>query len=222
MTPEEYYQLIKNLQEEEFPGTFDDWPESIAAPYTPGSPRYEFFAPSHHFKPRMPLMTEEIVKELRDKDKSLLSVGCGPAYLERLLTSRLGVDPGKITLADISDDHVPEGFTFYQFGMYDNWPEFNSPFDYIIFPESVFDDHVDNHISGWDLVEVRAKTSYDLLVKALSTLKTPGQIKLTPGQSPRTQELVKERLETEFPDVEMSYFGGKSGSEVTHVYKKAI
>lgn len=214
MTPEEYHTFIKAIQEEEFPGIIDGL-EHI--------PQYDggnvIFAPSHHFRTTNPLMTEEIVADLRDNHKRLLSVGCGPAYLERLLVSRLGVKSKQITLADISNEHVPDGFEFYKFDMHQNWPNIGNTFDYVIFPESplinVKFSSETNFSSGEIRQPNRERGLYNLLTRSLNVLNSPGQARLTCGVADFVKEPVKAKIESEFPNVKMHYSG-----ELTYVTKK--
>lgn len=218
MTPIEYHQYIKKLQEEEFPGLFDDELEYAKV----GGGKYFFYAPSHHFRPSVPLMTEEIVSSLsRNKQKRLLSVGCGPSYLERLLVSRLGVRPEQITLADISREHVPPGFEFYQFDMHQEWPRLRGTLDYIIFPESPFinkfpqvTEDVDPS-SGKLSQPEREKGLYNLLLRALNTLNSPGQVRLTDAIPDFVKDHVKARIESGFPNIQMGY-----SKDLVYILKK--
>ncbi|MDO8655931.1 MAG: hypothetical protein Q7K45_01720 [Nanoarchaeota archaeon] len=213
MSPEQYHTLIKQLQEQEFPGTINDYEH--VSPY--GGP-YVFFAPSHHFRPSIPLITEEIVVDLRDNKKRLLSVGCGPAHLERLLVTKLGVDAEQITLADISDKYVPDGFVFYQFDMHQDWPHLGT-FDYVLFPESPL---INNHFSaktdfsfGTFRQPARENGLYTLLVRSLKCLNTPGQSRLTCAVPDFVKDVVKPHIEAEFPNVTMQYSDG-----LTYIIKK--
>ncbi|MDO8655640.1 MAG: hypothetical protein Q7K45_00240, partial [Nanoarchaeota archaeon] len=180
---------------------------------------YFIFAPSHHFRPQKPLMTEEIVTDLKETKKRILSVGYGPAYLERLLVSRLGVKPEQITLADISDEYALDGFEFYQFDMHQDWPNFGKRFDYVLFPESPlinfnFSGDMD-HLSTTLRQRDRENGLYRLLVRSLNVLNSPGQARLTCGIRDIVRDPVKERIEAEFPHVNMHYFG-----ELTYIAKE--
>jgi len=216
MTPEEYHASIQKLQHEEFPGIINDL-EHI--------PQYEgenvIFAPSHHFRTSKPLMTEEIITDLRNKQKKLLSVGCGPAYLERLLVSRLGIKPKQITLADLSSEHIPDDFEFHQFDMHQDWPDLNKTFDYIIFPESpLINVNFSASLDMTMLSEVirqpdRERGLYHLLVSSLNVLNSPGQARLTCGVTNTVRNPVREKIETDFPNVKMHYSG-----ELTYVTKE--
>ena len=209
MTPKKYHQYIKTLQEQEFPGAFDQFYEFLLEDIN----RYTNFAPSHHFRPEIPLMTEKIVADLREKQKRLLSVGCGLSYLERLLASRLGVKPEQISLADITRDHVPPGFEFYQFDMHEEWPRLNGTFDYVIFPESTlinqfpsFNENV--HPSSGRLRQPEREDGlYNLLRRALNVLNPQGQVRLTDATADFVKSRVKSRIDSEFPNVTMGYSG---------------
>ncbi len=213
MIPKEYHTFIKAVQDEEFPDTFDYLEFSKKDDGT-----YYFFAPSHHFKLSKPLMTENIVTDLKDNKKRLLSVGCGPAYLERLFVSRLGVKPAQITLADISDEYAPDGFEFYKFDMYQDWPNLGRTFDYVIFPESIFLDKFSYEINTNSFI-TRYLDQEDglcrLLYRSLNILNPLGQIRLTSGVTNTVRDPVKERIETEFPNVKMHSLG-----ELTYITKR--
>lgn len=214
MTPGEYHTFIKKIQEEEFPGIIDEL-EHIPQ-YDEG---YVVFAPSHHFRTLSPLMTKDIVADLIDNKKRVLSVGCGPAYLERLLVSRLGIRAAQITLADISDKYVPAGFEFHQFNMHQDWPNLGKHFDYVIFPESPL---INVNFSGdMDISSATIRQPnregglYRLLTRSLNVLDFPGQTRLTCGVTDFVKYPVKKRIEAEFPNVKMHYSG-----ELTYVTKK--
>lgn len=212
MTPEQYHTFIKKLQELEFPGVF-----SIDECVKENKSKYSFFSPSHHFHPSMPLMTEEIVSDLRDNKKRLLSIGCGPAYLERLLIARLRIKPEQITLADISEDFSQPEFEFYNFDMHKDWPNMNKTFDYIIFPESPA---INMHFSGADYGDDeirqpdREKGLFKLLVRSLKVLNSLGQARLTCGVTDLVRKPVKKQIESEFPNVKMDY-----SRELTYIIK---
>lgn len=214
MTPEEYYRFIKAMQKEEFPDTFD---ELEYAKEDDG--KHFIFAPSHHFKAPKPLITEEIVADLRDNQKRVLSVGCGPAYLERLLVSRLGVKPEQITLADISDEYVPTGFGFVKFDMHQDWPNLDRTFDYAIFPESPLINVNFSSETNFSSGEIRQPDRecglYNLLTRSLNVLNSPGQARLTCGVADFVKDPVKAKIESDFPNVEMQYSG-----ELTYITKK--
>ncbi len=211
MNPHDYHAFIKQLQEKEFPGEID---HNEHIPRFDGS--YIMFAPSHHFRPASSLMTKELVDDLSENGKKILSVGCGPAYLERLLVSRLGVDKDQITLADISSEYVPEGFRFYQFDMHKDWPSFDRTYDYVLFPESVL---LNVNFSskrgcfiGLHRQPERERGLSNILYRSLSVLNKPGQVRMTSGVMQIVKQHVKRLIESQYPDVTMGYEG-----ELTYV-----
>jgi len=129
-TPASFEQLIRELEVGLFPELEKD------DTFTPEEPSkgYFGFTPSHHI--RMGLVTKTMVDRLKRPQQYLLSVGCGQAYLERLLVE-LRVDSGRIILSDASRKNIPNGFEFYEFDMHKEWPSFGMNFDYIIYPESL-------------------------------------------------------------------------------------
>lgn len=155
---------------------------------------YAAFPPSWHF--RSGLITEQMVKDLIENQKTLLSVGAGPAHLERLLVE-LGVNRKNIVLADKFTEFIPEGFARYRFDMFGRWPDFREIFDYIIFPQSIFLPVGVSVPSGtvvpigneWDEIEYnfkQGKKQYDItdqdlfkpfLINCLKYLEAGGQIR---------------------------------------------
>jgi hypothetical protein len=134
MSQEEFHKLVERLEREEFPEIGKE-PRPVylakgAFRETDGG--YQVFTPSYNIKSG--LLTERGIEEIASQEKALLSVGCGPAYLERLLVRRFGIKPSQITLGDVSSEDVPEGFEFHEFDMYGAWPAFEQPFDLMIFP----------------------------------------------------------------------------------------
>ncbi len=166
--PREKYSAstVRELEKEMFPEFKDD---DVLQPEK--NPNF-YFASSWHFKSG--LMTDEVVRSLvADDSKKLLSMGSGPAYLERLLT-KLGVKKENITLVDIDPKYVPPDFTSKIFDMYSEWTDLGDElYDLIIFPEST-------------LFHSRFKTdqeiidgAYTLIASALSHLKPGGTIRMT-------------------------------------------
>lgn len=105
-----------------------------------GDVPYKFFRPSHHVKTG--LIDDGVFSSLR-RGKNMLTVGCGPAYLEQCLAI-LGVvrgnlvlsDKTRIDLEDIGREGVPRDMEFHQFDMLGTWPDFRRLFDYLIFPDA--------------------------------------------------------------------------------------
>ena len=196
MGPREYQKHIRKLEVEEFP-------ELTENDYSVESIEHGaniIFTPNHQFTPSHPLLTEEIVTDLQASGKSLLSVGCGPAYLERLLTRKLGLKSKQITLGDISKNYIPLGFQFHRFDMYGDWPQFQQAFDYIIFPESV-------------LINVRFKKDsekidglYHIITNSLDRLNASGEIRMNGHcQLPENVSLVADRLSHYYHDTKVNY-----------------
>lgn len=116
---------------EEFEG--EDFPQfSYLKVLPPDGNDWNYHSPSHHV--RTSLLTPEVLKDLQS-GKSLLSIGCGAAHLERILTNRFGIK--QIELADIDAENLPKGFKSYIFDMHQDWPELGK-FDYIFFTECFF------------------------------------------------------------------------------------
>ena len=60
----------------------------------------------------------------------MLSVGAGPAYLEKLIVRRFGVEKESIELADFPKAVLPGEFVSHRFDMHEEWPSFSEPFDF--------------------------------------------------------------------------------------------
>jgi len=191
-TQKEYQRKIIELEEKLFPELNKLDPHRMSNFGLEGS-NYLFYRPNHFFEVNKPLLTEDIVNDLRENDRQILSVGCGPAYLERLLVEGLGVKPEQVVLSDISENHIPSGFEFYQFDMIKEWPDFGKEFDYIIFPESVLITTEDIDCQGINLYSDYWSCSSDaefsaikhfinnlshIVANSLKVLKSPGQIRI--------------------------------------------
>src|SRR3989344_2636912 len=131
MDQEEYYQRVRIKQGKLFPQFKEG--DIIEDNRT----SYGFFAPSYYFDPNAPFITPEIVRELTE-GKRMLSVGCGPAYLERFLVRAEKISSTRIELADIDPHYRRRGFKMHVFDMLKPWPGFEGKFDYTIFPNSYF------------------------------------------------------------------------------------
>ncbi len=127
--------------------------------YLPPNNRYIYFAPSWHFK--RGLVTKEIVKDIKENDRMVLTVGSGPAFLERFLADILAIERDKIYLSDKKEFCV-EGFKGYMFDMYGKWPKFRENFDYVLFPESA----------------LRREGLYHVLRNSLEISKPKGQVRM--------------------------------------------
>ncbi len=81
-------------------------------------------------------LTPEFVKKLSQEKTSLLSVGSGPALLERFLIYA-GVPEQQITLSDIDPEVMPPDFNQIVFDATESWSgKIDKTYSYVIFPES--------------------------------------------------------------------------------------
>ena len=196
MNSKNYQKHIRKLEVEEFPELAED--NYFVNMEHDGN---LLFTPNHQFDPLFPLLTEEILTDLRNNRNNLLSVGCGPAYLERLLTRQLGLTTEQITLTDVSENHVPAGFEFYQFDMFADWPKFQRPFDYIIFPESM------------GLINSRSNDSsqrkddlYHIIANALDCMDEVGEIRMNGHyQLSKNTSCVSHKLSQEYHGIKVSW-----------------
>ena len=166
--PHERYNAdtVRELEKEMFPEFRDD------DLLQPEGNIYFYWAPSRHFKSE--LMTDEVVQSLvSDDSKKLLSLGSGPAHLERLLT-KLGVKKENTTLVDIDPRDVPPDFTSKIFDMYSEWTDLGDElYDLIIFPESTL--FHTNFKTDQEIID----GAYKLITQALSHLKPGGSIRMS-------------------------------------------
>lgn len=187
----QFDEVIRDLEKQEFP---EFAKEDIHAP--PQNNNF-YFAPSWHF--RSGLLTQELVDEIKDKDRQILSVGSGEAYLERFLVKRLGVKREQITLSD-KYPVIPEGFEKFVFDMYREWPNFGKEFDYVIFPESVLLNARFEH-------NTQKQTGlYHIVESSLATMKPIGQIRINGhSQIEENADIVKRWLERDHTDSKLIY-----------------
>ncbi len=181
--PKPYWQRMRELEAQLFP-EFRNEDFCIDSPETNNF----YFAPNVHFK--KDLITEADVENFRkDPKRQMLSVGSGPAYLERLLV-HLGVNKDSITLADKEPRDLPTDFKTKIFDMFGEWPEFedNQKFDLIVFPENP---SINVH---YDYGKPRIQAFSSLFAKALRHLKPGGEIKIT--GNPNVEEIT-EKVEQE-------------------------
>jgi hypothetical protein len=147
--------------------------------YAPSHNIHFYFAPSWHFKSG--LLTEELTNDIRDNKRQLLSVGSGAAYLERFLTKRLAIDSSQIVLSDISPI-MPSGFERFVFDMHKTWPNFKRKFDYVIFPESVLVNILDEKCymknDFYAQMLVRQNHLYHLIKSSLKVMNPHGQMRM--------------------------------------------
>lgn len=130
MTQEEFVADAQKRMKRVFGGL--DRREEI---YEGAKSNYFYFSGMYHI--RSGLVTPSVVNDLRN-GKTLLSVGCGDAHLERFLSKGYEIPSSRITLTDKSLDECVQTFgsTFYQFDMTKPWPIIGN-YDYILFPESL-------------------------------------------------------------------------------------
>ncbi len=162
--PETFEAMVRREEIQRFPEWFPQDLEGIPRFRSPAKePGYCYYPPSS-FAERG-LLDSVMLERLRSGDK-LLSIGAGPAYLERFLAA-MGAPVENIVLADLSDRHLPTGFAQHTFDASgNNWPDFGTRFDFVIYPESFSminepaeelekdDDPVSSALSGtWHLIQ---------------------------------------------------------------------
>jgi hypothetical protein len=195
---QEYWQLVAQEEESLFPE------ESKLSRQQGGFGNFGlendnniYYLPSHYFLREF--ISEKDVADLATQSKKMLSVGSGPAYLERFLVHR-GVRPENIQLADKRTDTHPPGFRFTKLDMFSEWDQIeNGPFDLIIFPESVmimipFDQ---KRADDWSVEErdlYLADKIHQLAAKALIHLAPDGEIRMI-GPSIPASDVMDEELE---------------------------
>lgn len=192
-----FEEIVREMELEEFPVLHKDlWlSQQGLVPILEGN--YSHFTPRHHIEAG--LMTEEIIEDMKTNKKKMLSVGSGFAYLEVLLTRRFGIDPENITLSDISAEKTPEGFKFYQFDMFEMWPDFDYGFDYILFPECLCGLCYVDHIQWPD-------ESSKIFKNALANLNDSGQARFDGYVYEDLFEDTFKLVESEYPKAELSFY----------------
>jgi|GEM_PF-1328073 hypothetical protein len=187
---DKFIEMVRGLERVDFPEF------RASAVYLPTSTsEYFLFSPSWYFRHR--LLTENIVADIKMGNRQILSVGSGPAYLERFLVERLGICADQITLSD-KEPISQNGFNAFTFDMYGAWPYFGRNFDYILFPQSTF-----LSLNFHENAERQAHL-HNLIENSLEWITEAGQVRIC-GE-PNTQNIfaVKERLEAGHPDLEIS------------------
>lgn len=180
---------------------------------TPGKPCYTYFAAPWFFDERRRFMTAGVLADLQ-AGAQLLSVGSGPAHLERILNRGFGVK--NITLSDISlhPKALESGLPIHQFDMMGAWPKFDHGFDYVIFPESFGVSFLPIHNSTYEIgkevryvdddglmtfPEVEAEAMLTTLSSAIRALKPRGKILMTPWLHDHEQRYLEPRLLNQTP-----------------------
>lgn len=166
MTKKSLQEVIRRMELEEFP-EFSDC-EIIS----PGETE-KYFSPSHHVS--WGLVDEEVIKNLTEDRKTALTLGCGRAYLERLLVRRFGVLPSQFELVDRYAQNIPADYKSYSFDITEQWPSLGRTYDYVFIPESFTCLNRYKRSGMGDSPEISA--CYDLLVRSLSVLNINGQIR---------------------------------------------
>ena len=185
MAKKSLQEVVKEMELVEFP-EFPEW----------GIVSHEdtemFFSPSHHVK--YGLVDEEVIRNLRENRKSTLTLGCGGAYLERLLVKKFGILPTQIDLVDINQKYIPPEFRSYSFDITGEWPSLDKTYGYVFIPESFTCLNKYKRNGMGDSPEIAA--CYDLLVRSLSVLNIDGQIR-GDGHCYREEELdaLKHRMQ---------------------------
>ena len=127
----QFANFIRSTEQAVFPGEKHVAGSSLYS--TSGG--YQYFAPSHYAKGG--LISPALVADLQD-GAQLLSLGCGPAHMERSLVTLFGINPAAIDLCDRKT--YPQiaqwNFRFRQFDLLAAWPAFDKQYDYVVFPES--------------------------------------------------------------------------------------
>jgi len=152
--------------------------------------QHTYFSPYWHA--RHGLVTPELVRDLKTQDQNLLSVGSGPALLERTLVE-LGIDPNKITVSDVDENSLPKDLKTSVFDMHETWPDTVGQHSVIIFPESIRVNTQEN----------RGEAFYNIVKRSLSHLAPGGQIRMDGYSLPsKTVEQVIKRLKDEGFDIQ--------------------
>lgn len=184
-TKKGFYNELRKQEIEDFPEFTE---ENM---YMPQHNSWVYFAPSWHLEHK--LITKKFIDDVKKNGKYVLSVGSGPAYLERFLVNRLGICKHQITLSD-KEPIMPENFDQFIFDMYEKWPEFGKKFDYVIFPESI---SIHYKIC---LDSQRQDKLYHLIQSSLDAMKMKGQIRMTSHfQIEKNIDVVRKRIESKYP-----------------------
>ncbi len=182
---------------------------------------YMICSPVRHFNDR--LMTAEIINQLLNGSR-LLSVGAGPAFLEKTLVKRFAVPASNVVLADFVKEVLPTGeFRTYTFNMNILWPDhIKERFDYIIFPQAIFVggsryygyEEFLNPFEPNDLVTIGSRDLWvdnvcRLMSRALMFLNPKGQIRATGMELKRDDAWLEAKLLRVIPDIDV-YFEGET------------
>lgn len=207
----EYWEKIRKLEAETFP----EFKDSDIAELE--GKKYFYFSPSWHFK--RGLITEsDINKFSADNSKTILSLGSGPAFLERMLV-KLGIRQENITLSDIDPEILPADFKSVNVNINGDWEDLKEEkFDLIIFPESYLavslrEDSVDidgeKFFGQLDKLNKKKEDGlYKTVVQSLKHLKDGGVIRITGHAGHIDEDIVSavtQKLAQEGQNVEIIY-----------------
>ncbi len=151
--------------------------------------QYLCFPPSHQL--RTGLVSEEVLDDIKSNGKTVLSVGAGYAFTERVLVKKLGVNAEQITLADRANV-MPKGFKTLLFDMEEEWKLGGKKYDYILFAQSII------------LPNERSKRMGRILEKAYAALNDEGQIRITGTFSPEEITNLRIWLGKRHPEAELA------------------
>ncbi|MBT3817460.1 MAG: hypothetical protein HOE80_01310 [Candidatus Magasanikbacteria bacterium] len=184
-----YWEHIRKAEQELFP-EFETEDFCIDSPETNNF----YFAPNWHF--REGLITEEDIEHFKkNTEQKILSIGSGPAYLERLLVS-LDIPKENITLSDINPQDLPDDFEKETFNMLEKWPTLNNEekFDLIIFPENP---SINVNFSG----QKRIQAFVHIFSEALKNLNPDETIRITgnPNSTDLTKKVEKMLIKAGYP-----------------------
>ncbi len=172
----QYWEKIRNMEIEMFP-------EFVGGDIF-GDKDYFYFAPSWHFKSGL-ITEQDIIDFKNDHSKKLLSIGSGPAFLEKVLV-KLGVKKENITLSDIDFQVLPEDFKSKSINMREDWKTLGDEhYDLIILPESFLGVvKLENlfKVSADEFSQSKKDGLLHVLSQALLHLKPSGKIRINGHQ----------------------------------------
>lgn len=172
-----------------------------------GSRSYTGFSPLWYLQDK-PIVDDTMIADLKS-GATMLSVGAGQGRLETFLTDALGLSNEQITCADKQAEGLNDTIEYTYFDMTQPWPDLNTEYNYIIFPESLtvidkqhsttyrhqatMNREISNLLNGRPaahpeffetLLETDAPgvtTRYNVIRRATNHLTRPGQIRISSG-----------------------------------------
>lgn len=169
-----------------------------------GKVRWSTFKPTDHITEG--LLTEKLLERLKqERDLRVLSMGAGPAYLERFFVQE-GVDQSQITLNDISHENLPDDFEQAIFDFTQDWPQFEQGFDLIIFPQS-FSQAI-NWAHSVGKTTDKAALANKIIRSALEALNPGGEIRIPSifGWEDKDFQETRRKLERDY-QIKIDYNG---------------